>query len=204
MPWPTTGSASRWPPGGCCRRQGGVAKIGRMAVHQVLRGCGFGEQVLRALAGVAQRRGDRGIELHAQRSAQRLLRPPRVHAAGRAVRGSRHPAHRRCAARCRWRAEADGQQAPPGADGRRARCRPRRRRPAPAAAAARLRGRVWRRCSSWRRRSASPAEEMLQDTLKSARRRLRRPGRGAAVPAGAASQHRAAALARRACSCPCC
>jgi len=48
----------------------GIAKIGRMAVHQVLRGCGFGEQVLRALAAEAQRRGDRGIELHAQRTAR--------------------------------------------------------------------------------------------------------------------------------------
>jgi YbgC/YbaW family acyl-CoA thioester hydrolase len=48
---------------------GGTAKIGRMAVHQVLRGCGFGEQVLRALAARAQERGDRGIELHAQRTA---------------------------------------------------------------------------------------------------------------------------------------
>lgn len=50
--------------------EGGVAKIGRMAVHQVLRGCGFGEQVLRALAAQAQQRGDRGIELHAQRTAR--------------------------------------------------------------------------------------------------------------------------------------
>jgi YbgC/YbaW family acyl-CoA thioester hydrolase len=50
--------------------EGGIAKIGRMAVHQVLRGCGFGEQVLRALADVAARRGDRGIELHAQRTAR--------------------------------------------------------------------------------------------------------------------------------------
>jgi predicted GNAT family N-acyltransferase len=48
----------------------GVAKIGRMAVHRVLRGCGHGEQVLQALAGEAQRRGDRGIELHAQRTAR--------------------------------------------------------------------------------------------------------------------------------------
>ena len=48
----------------------GVCKIGRMAVHQVLRGCGFGEQVLRALAAEAQRRGDRAIELHAQRTAR--------------------------------------------------------------------------------------------------------------------------------------
>jgi YbgC/YbaW family acyl-CoA thioester hydrolase len=48
----------------------GIAQIGRMAVHQVLRGCGFGEQVLRALADEATRRGDRGIELHAQRTAR--------------------------------------------------------------------------------------------------------------------------------------
>jgi YbgC/YbaW family acyl-CoA thioester hydrolase len=48
----------------------GIAKVGRMAVHQVLRGCGFGEQVLRALADEATRRGDRGIELHAQRTAR--------------------------------------------------------------------------------------------------------------------------------------
>jgi predicted GNAT family N-acyltransferase len=49
---------------------GGVAKIGRMAVHQALRGAGLGEQVLRALAAEAQRRGDRTIELHAQRTAR--------------------------------------------------------------------------------------------------------------------------------------
>lgn len=48
----------------------GVAKIGRMAVHQVLRGSGVGAQVLRALAGAAHGRGDRGIELHAQRTAR--------------------------------------------------------------------------------------------------------------------------------------
>ncbi len=48
---------------------GGIAKVGRMAVHQVLRGCGFGEQVLRALAERAQERGDRGLALHAQRTA---------------------------------------------------------------------------------------------------------------------------------------
>ena len=47
----------------------GVAKVGRMAVHQLLRGCGVGEQVLRALAAQAQERGDRAIELHAQRIA---------------------------------------------------------------------------------------------------------------------------------------
>lgn len=48
----------------------GTAKIGRMAVHKVLRGAGVGEQVLRTLAGVAQQRGDRAITLHAQRTAQ--------------------------------------------------------------------------------------------------------------------------------------
>ena len=49
---------------------GGVAAIGRMAVHQVLRGCRVGEQVLRALAAEAHQRGDRAIELHAQRTAR--------------------------------------------------------------------------------------------------------------------------------------
>jgi len=49
---------------------GGVARIGRMAVHQVLRGGRVGEQVLRTLADTAQRRGDRAIELHAQRTAR--------------------------------------------------------------------------------------------------------------------------------------
>jgi YbgC/YbaW family acyl-CoA thioester hydrolase len=48
----------------------GVAKIGRMAVHQVLRGTRIGEQVLRALAQAAQARGDARVELHAQRSAE--------------------------------------------------------------------------------------------------------------------------------------
>jgi predicted GNAT family N-acyltransferase len=48
----------------------GAAKIGRMAVHQALRGGRVGEQVLRALGAEAQRRGDRAIELHAQRTAQ--------------------------------------------------------------------------------------------------------------------------------------
>jgi len=48
---------------------GGEAKVGRMAVHSVLRGCGIGEQVLRALAEAAGRRGDRVLKLHAQRTA---------------------------------------------------------------------------------------------------------------------------------------
>jgi YbgC/YbaW family acyl-CoA thioester hydrolase len=48
----------------------GLAKIGRMAVHQVLRGTGLGEQVLRTLVREAQARGDRQVQLHAQRSAE--------------------------------------------------------------------------------------------------------------------------------------
>lgn len=50
--------------------ENGTARIGRMAVHQVLRGMRVGEQVLRALVAEAQRRGDRRIELHAQRTAR--------------------------------------------------------------------------------------------------------------------------------------
>lgn len=52
----------------------GVAKIGRMAVHQALRGAGLGEQVLRGLADVAHGRGDREVVLHAQRSAEGFYR----------------------------------------------------------------------------------------------------------------------------------
>jgi YbgC/YbaW family acyl-CoA thioester hydrolase len=48
----------------------GVAKVGRMAVHPVLRGGGVGRQVLHALADAAAGRGDRRLVLHAQRSAQ--------------------------------------------------------------------------------------------------------------------------------------
>ena len=48
----------------------GVARIGRMAVHEVLRGSGIGRQVLHALLAVAAARGDREAVLHAQRSAQ--------------------------------------------------------------------------------------------------------------------------------------
>jgi len=48
----------------------GVARIGRMAVHPVLRGSGIGRQVLDSLLGVAQARGDHRAVLHAQRSAQ--------------------------------------------------------------------------------------------------------------------------------------
>jgi YbgC/YbaW family acyl-CoA thioester hydrolase len=52
----------------------GVAKIGRMAVHQVLRGAGLGEQVLRTLAHAAHERGDTELVLHAQRSAEGFYR----------------------------------------------------------------------------------------------------------------------------------
>lgn len=47
-----------------------TGKIGRMAVHKALRGCGVGEQVLRALADAAHARGDQRLTLHAQRTAQ--------------------------------------------------------------------------------------------------------------------------------------
>ena len=48
----------------------GVARIGRMAVHQALRGSGVGKQVLQALLTVAADRGDYEAMLHAQRSAE--------------------------------------------------------------------------------------------------------------------------------------
>jgi YbgC/YbaW family acyl-CoA thioester hydrolase len=48
----------------------GQAKVGRMAVHQVLRGTRIGEQVLRTLVAAAEARGDREVQLHAQRSAE--------------------------------------------------------------------------------------------------------------------------------------
>ena len=50
----------------------GIAKIGRMAVHRVLRGSGVGGQVLRALLAAAGARGDHQAFLHAQRSAERF------------------------------------------------------------------------------------------------------------------------------------
>ena len=52
--------------------QPGVAKIGRMAVHQVLRGSGVGKQVLETLLAAAQNRGDGQAVLHAQRSAEQF------------------------------------------------------------------------------------------------------------------------------------
>ena len=48
----------------------GVAKVGRMAVHRVLRGCRLGEQLLLALMAAAKARGDREVLLRAQRSAE--------------------------------------------------------------------------------------------------------------------------------------
>lgn len=46
-----------------------MAKIGRMAVSQSLRGSGVGRQVLEALMKAARARGDREAVLHAQTSA---------------------------------------------------------------------------------------------------------------------------------------
>jgi YbgC/YbaW family acyl-CoA thioester hydrolase len=48
----------------------GIGRIGRMAVHPVLRGSGIGRRVLQALLAAAAARGDREVLLHAQRSAQ--------------------------------------------------------------------------------------------------------------------------------------
>jgi predicted GNAT family N-acyltransferase len=50
---PTTAWARPSPPGRLLPASEGEAKVGRMAVHQVLRGCGVGEQVLRTLAEAA-------------------------------------------------------------------------------------------------------------------------------------------------------
>jgi YbgC/YbaW family acyl-CoA thioester hydrolase len=47
----------------------GVARIGRMAVAQSMRGSGIGGQVLNALLQAARTRGDREARLHAQMSA---------------------------------------------------------------------------------------------------------------------------------------
>lgn len=49
--------------------QDGVAQLGRLAVHRVLRGSGVGRQLLTALTGAARDRGERELVLHAQRSA---------------------------------------------------------------------------------------------------------------------------------------
>ena len=60
----------------------GVAKIGRMAVHRVLRSAGVGRLVLDALLQAARARGDREAILHAQCSAESFYR-----AAGFQARG---------------------------------------------------------------------------------------------------------------------
>lgn len=54
--------------------QAGVARIGRVAVHEVLRGAGVGAQLMRALTEAARERGDHAIELHAQRTAESFYR----------------------------------------------------------------------------------------------------------------------------------
>jgi YbgC/YbaW family acyl-CoA thioester hydrolase len=48
----------------------GVAHIGRMAVTRLMRGSGFGQQLLQALMDAALARGDHEVRLHAQRSAE--------------------------------------------------------------------------------------------------------------------------------------
>ncbi|MEY4295949.1 MAG: hypothetical protein RLY82_1637, partial [Pseudomonadota bacterium] len=50
--------------------ENGISRIGRMAVKRVLRGNGLGEIVLQALLDKASSRGDVGVVLHAQASAQ--------------------------------------------------------------------------------------------------------------------------------------
>lgn len=54
--------------------EAGVARIGRMAVHRVLRGTGIGRGVLQALMAAARHRGDRVVRLSAQRSAEAFYR----------------------------------------------------------------------------------------------------------------------------------
>lgn len=51
-----------------------LAKIGRVAVLQHLRGQGIGEQVMRQLMEAARTRGDREVVLHAQRTAENFYR----------------------------------------------------------------------------------------------------------------------------------
>ena len=52
----------------------GVGKIGRMAVHRVLRGSHAGQEVLHTLIKAAKSRGDTEVMLHAQRSAEGFYR----------------------------------------------------------------------------------------------------------------------------------
>ena len=48
----------------------GLGQIGRVAVHEVLRGGGAGQVVMQALIDAARRRGDTELMLHAQRAAE--------------------------------------------------------------------------------------------------------------------------------------
>jgi len=50
----------------------GMARIGRVSVHRVLRGTGWGARLMGLLEEQARRRGDREVRLHAQRSAERF------------------------------------------------------------------------------------------------------------------------------------
>jgi len=52
----------------------GVGKIGRMAVHRVLRGTGVGRQMVQALTQAARQRGDHTLRLSAQRTAEGFYR----------------------------------------------------------------------------------------------------------------------------------
>lgn len=52
----------------------GVGKIGRVAVHRVLRGTGVGRAIMSALTGAARQRGDHTIRLSAQRTAEGFYR----------------------------------------------------------------------------------------------------------------------------------
>ena len=61
----------------------GVSRIGRMAVQRVLRGTGWGQQLLDTLVQAARERGDTEVQLHAQCSAQGFYA-----AAGFVVRGA--------------------------------------------------------------------------------------------------------------------
>lgn len=47
-----------------------VAQVGRMAVTRLMRGAGFGHQLIDALMSSAKQRGDKEVRLHAQRSAE--------------------------------------------------------------------------------------------------------------------------------------
>jgi predicted GNAT family N-acyltransferase len=48
----------------------GVGKIGRMAVHRLLRGSHVGQEILQTLMEAAKSRGDTEVMLYAQRSAE--------------------------------------------------------------------------------------------------------------------------------------